>query len=81
MKKCGKTKDCSRDRYVCRSADDLNETASESSDIVNMGRIAEVLDTNKNGKFCVVREETAGPDAGSGGDGDDDAAAADGGKE
>src|SRR4051812_37749091 len=50
MAKCSSDGDCDRDRYVCRSAAELN-TDREND------RIAEVLDSKKNGKFCVVKEE------------------------
>jgi hypothetical protein len=57
MKKCGNTGDCDRDEYVCRSAEDLGDI----SEVVAMSGEsgsprAEVLESNKNAKFCVVRE-------------------------
>jgi hypothetical protein len=51
MAKCGDTGDCGRDRYVCRSAAQLNE-GKDTADLV-----AEVLDKKTSGKFCVVDEE------------------------
>lgn len=61
MAKCSNTGDC-RDSYVCRSASQLAEIdptmpaegmVSESDDLQPR---AEVLDANKNQKFCVVKE-------------------------
>lgn len=49
MAKCDSTSDCDRDRYVCQSANQLNE-ASEDGDI------AETLDGSGNAKFCTVKE-------------------------
>lgn len=53
MAKCSNNGDCDRDNYVCRSAEQLNQVATETG---TRPRRAEVLDDNKNGKFCVVRE-------------------------
>ena len=52
MAKCGDTGDCDRDEYVCRSADQLNAGDAGSAN----KRRAEVLDTNNDAKFCIVRE-------------------------
>lgn len=49
MAGCSGSGDC-RDQYVCRSAAELNEEASE-------GRIAEALDSKKGKKFCVVAKD------------------------
>ena len=64
MAKCGNDGDCDRDRYVCRSANDLNKAKQSDEDQPenpddpsNTDRVAEVLDSKANGKFCVVDEE------------------------
>ena len=67
MAKCGSTGDCDRDDYVCRSASELDQSADAGTQFDDMiedpgaGGIsvltrAEVLDSNKNQKFCVVKE-------------------------
>jgi hypothetical protein len=69
MAKCSDTGDCNRDRYVCRSAEQMNceylygNTSCQhelpdggiSHDGANPDRTAEVLDKNTSGKFCVVK--------------------------
>lgn len=45
---------CDRDRYTCKSADELNEASADAG--VNAVRRAEVLDKNKNQRFCVAKE-------------------------
>jgi hypothetical protein len=62
MSKCDNTGDC-RDAYVCRSANQLGEVdpsapAAEDGEPnqEDLQARAEVLDSNKNQKFCVVRE-------------------------
>jgi hypothetical protein len=59
MASCGNTGDCDRDRYVCRSADQLNEALEDPArdDGAGAARVAEVLDDDKNDKFCVVKSE------------------------
>jgi hypothetical protein len=54
MAKCGNDGDCDRDRYVCRSAKQLNK-AHEADPSVD--KVAEVIDSKQNGKFCVVEVE------------------------
>jgi hypothetical protein len=57
MKTCSSTGDCDRDRYVCRKAEELGtviEGAGTSDESV-LTR-AEVLDSDTNQKFCVVKE-------------------------
>jgi hypothetical protein len=61
MASCGNTKDCDRDRYVCRNADQLNAyDAPEQNEMMEsfmvppLPRVAEVLDKDPNRKFCVV---------------------------
>ena len=57
MEKCSSTGDCNRDAYVCRSADELGmvtEGVGMSEDSMLMR--AEVLDSDPNQKFCVVKE-------------------------
>lgn len=57
MEKCSSTGDCNRDAYVCRSADQLGvvtEGAGASEETVL--KRAEVLDSDPNQKFCVVKE-------------------------
>jgi len=56
MAKCSDNGDCDRDKYVCRSADQLNATDGGVGDDGQRKRRAEVLDAKKSGKFCVVRE-------------------------
>jgi hypothetical protein len=68
MAKCGSTGDCDRDDYVCRSAKQLDEQADAGTELeqaadeddggsgINVLTRAEVLDSNKNQKFCVVKE-------------------------
>jgi len=51
MAKCDKTKDCDRDRYACRSAEQVNENAVDST-----GDLAEVLDGSGNAKFCILKD-------------------------
>jgi hypothetical protein len=48
MATCGNTGDCDRDRYVCLSAEQLNEKAPKGR------RVAEVLEGRDTRKFCVV---------------------------
>ncbi|MET0284517.1 MAG: hypothetical protein ABW352_08615 [Polyangiales bacterium] len=52
MAKCSGS--CDRDRYTCRSADQLNATSTDGG--VQRKR-AEVLDSRKGQRFCVVRED------------------------
>lgn len=52
MARCSDDGDCDRDRYVCRSADQLNQEAQASG---SPYRVAEVLGNARNGKFCVAR--------------------------
>ncbi len=53
MLKCSHS--CDRDAYVCRSAAELNAASDTTGE--EMGkRFAEVLDSNTNQKFCVVKE-------------------------
>jgi hypothetical protein len=52
MAKCSGS--CDRDKYDCRSADDLNETTADGG-IIQLRR-AEVLDRKKSQRFCVVTE-------------------------
>ena len=65
MAECKNTRDCDRDRYVCRTATQINNEFAEqyetdagtsqfSSDVPN---IAEVLDSNTSRKFCVVNNQ------------------------
>ena len=56
MLKCGSTKDCDRDEYVCRSAAQLNASAGDTGEASTLKRRAEVLDSDIDGKFCVARE-------------------------
>ncbi|MDB4989105.1 MAG: hypothetical protein JWN04_4283 [Myxococcaceae bacterium] len=69
MAKCSSTGDCDRDDYVCRSAEQLGTMAQipgaedggvpEAADGGAAGSSlprAEVLDSNKDQKFCVVKE-------------------------
>jgi hypothetical protein len=53
MAKCGG--DCSRDKYVCRSADELNEANADAGPLEK--RRAEVLDRKKEQRFCVASED------------------------
>jgi hypothetical protein len=55
MASCDNTRDCDRDRYVCRTADTLNEDASKEDE--SAASIAVVLDSNSGRKFCVVDSE------------------------
>src|SRR5688572_18303053 len=58
MAKCSDTGDCDRDRYVCRSAAQLNgDPDPDNPDSERKERVAEVLDDKKGGKFCVVETE------------------------
>ena len=50
MATCSETGDCDRDRYVCRSATQLNEEEGVDPD----KRVAEVLEGRDGRKFCVV---------------------------
>ena len=50
MATCSETGDCDRDRYVCRSASQLND------DDPGAPRVAEVLEGRKSQKFCVVKD-------------------------
>ncbi|HEY6879072.1 MAG TPA: hypothetical protein VI299_13690 [Polyangiales bacterium] len=52
MAKCSNRGDCDRDKYTCRSADQLNESVAPDAP-----RHAEVLDSKKSQKFCVVKED------------------------
>jgi hypothetical protein len=52
MAKCSGS--CDRDKYDCRSADDLNPDPDAGMD---QPRRAEVLDSKKGQRFCVVRDE------------------------
>lgn len=58
MAKCSDDGDCDRSGYVCRSAAALNNAQQGGVEVAVEGRarVAEVLDSNKDGKFCVVRE-------------------------
>jgi hypothetical protein len=53
MAKC--SGDCDRDRYDCRSADQLNEATADAGPLAK--RRAEVLDSRKGQRFCVVHED------------------------
>lgn len=55
MEKCGDNSDCDRDQYVCRSAAQLNAVDGGVVE-ERVNRRAEILDTQKDGKFCVVKE-------------------------
>jgi hypothetical protein len=61
MAKCSSTGDCNRDRYACRSADQLNRVTTDAAvPETDAGRPplrAEVIDSNKSQKFCVVKED------------------------
>ena len=54
MLKCSSGRDCDRDAYVCRSAQQLKEDAEKVGDV---GQVAEVLDGSGNGKFCISKPE------------------------
>ena len=64
MLKCDSGKDCDRDAYVCRSAEQVNEdvrgtvcgTDEETPDC-QRARIAEVLDGSGTAKFCISKPE------------------------
>lgn len=60
MGKCDNTKDCDRDEYVCRSAQQLNEStitgAVDDNAPVADEAFVEVLEGSGNQKFCVVKE-------------------------
>ena len=49
MARCSTTSDCSRDRYVCRGAEQIDEKGPE-------GQVTEVLDGSGGAKFCTVKE-------------------------
>lgn len=55
MLKCKNTGDCDRDQYVCRSAAQLNNAESDAGTSTGK-RLAEVLDSDSDHKFCVVKE-------------------------
>ncbi|MET0343668.1 MAG: hypothetical protein ABW252_21830 [Polyangiales bacterium] len=65
MAKCGS--DCDRGAYTCKSAEELNSEAQPNTVGANesTARIAVVLDSNVNGKFCVVNPARAGANTGS----------------
>jgi hypothetical protein len=50
MLRCSNNGDCDRDRYVCRSAQELNAPLVAA----DQPRLAAVLDSNQNGKFCIA---------------------------
>ncbi|MFT3925620.1 MAG: hypothetical protein QM778_23975 [Myxococcales bacterium] len=53
MASCDNTRDCDRDRYVCRTAAQLNQQSTE--DVTGQTpKVADVLDDNESRKFCVV---------------------------
>ena len=57
MEKCSSAGDCDRDAYTCRSADQLGvETQGVGMSDDSMLMRAEVLDSDPNQKFCVVKE-------------------------
>ena len=57
MEKCSSTGDCNRDAYVCRSAEELGKvTEGAGTSEVSVLTRAEVLDSDVNQKFCVVKE-------------------------
>jgi hypothetical protein len=49
MRSCSSTGDCDRDDYVCRSSTQLNEERGGL-------RVAEVLDSHPDEKFCVTKD-------------------------
>ena len=55
MAECGKTKDCNRDAYVCRSAEQLNNEAKATDE--SAAAVAEVIDDHPDHKFCVAKKE------------------------
>lgn len=58
MAKCSDNGDC-RSGYACRTAAALNSAQQGDGGVdavIDGTRVAEVLDSNKDGKFCVVRE-------------------------
>lgn len=61
MAECGNTRDCDRDRYVCRTATQINNEFAEmyeaGAGMSQAAKIAVVLDSNPNRKFCVVNNE------------------------
>ncbi len=52
MAECSSTRDCDRDRYVCRTAAQINREAQTEDQ--SSPPIAVVLDSNPSRKFCVV---------------------------
>jgi hypothetical protein len=60
MGKCDNTKDCDRDEYVCRNANQLNrgtiEDAVEDDAPILGEAFVEVLEGSGKAKFCVVKE-------------------------
>jgi hypothetical protein len=61
MLKCGSNRDCDRDAYVCRSAEDLNNPDVLMSDLEEprdgrLPRVAEVLDGSGGAKFCIAKD-------------------------
>lgn len=60
MLKCDSTRDCDRDEYVCRSAEQVNNEAKEALGLTpddEGERLAEVLDGNGTRKFCIAKPE------------------------
>jgi hypothetical protein len=64
MLKCSSGRDCDRDAYVCRGAqqlkDDLrkeNNCTDDDERAVCAAQAAEVLDGSGNGKFCISKPE------------------------
>jgi len=56
MESCSSTHDCNRDRYVCRTAAQLNRDSAE--DVSGQTpQVAIVLDDNTSRKFCVVNSK------------------------
>jgi hypothetical protein len=60
MAKCDNTRDCDRDAYVCRSAEQLKqelEMSNEAGEAADEGEnFAEVLDGSGKAKFCIGKE-------------------------
>jgi hypothetical protein len=52
MAKCDNTKDCDRDAYVCRNADEVNEKFDSTGEVA----LVEVLDGSGGAKFCTTKE-------------------------
>lgn len=55
MAECGNTRDCDRDDYVCRSAEQINQEARMAD--AKAPKIADVLDDKASRKFCVVKQQ------------------------